>query len=378
MNKQVLSTLSVLALAAVATPAVADFKFGDDERNVTVYGRIDLGIVRENRGESYLNQGGGSLATGKTQMHPGADSWFGVNAEMMLDDGFKSYLKVQQRFRADTGAELNSASQFHGWSYIGLQKIGFGAIELGRQYMPAAYIALNADPFRWDTVANISNMSLGYAKGSLGSGYTASDGPRYKNGVIFKSDRINGFQASLGASLKQENTLSTPAVAGKSGVGSEYGATVEYISGPLYAGIGYDHTSSNPNVPAANLTTGQNLTIGTVAYDFGVIKPMASAAVTRVGVAGGTLEAKAMSLGAIAPIGSKGELKGLAARVSQDGPGAQDLTKYGIGYHHFLKRVRTDKESYFTKVYIDAATARGTNPDLTRTNAIDVGVMVAF
>jgi len=377
MNKQVLSTLSVLVLAALATPAVADFKFGDDERNVTVYGRVDLGVVRENRGQSYLNQGGGSLATGKTQMHPAADSWFGLNAEMMLDDGFKSYLKVQQRFRADTGAELNGASQFYGWSYIGLQKIGLGAVELGRQYMPAAYIALNADPFRWDTVANISNTSLGFAKN--GVGYTASDLARYKNGVIVRSDRINGFQVVVGASLKQENNLSSPAIAGKSGVGSEYGATVEYISGPLYAGIGYDHTSSNPNVPAgANLTTGQNLTIGTVAYDFGVIKPMASAAFTRIGVAGGTLEAKAMSLGATAPIGSKGELKAISARVSQDGPGAQDLTKFGIGYHHFLKRVRTDKESYFTKVYIDAATARGTNPEQTRTNAIDIGVMVSF
>lgn len=374
MKKFVFTAAAAMTLSA---PAFADFTLGNDERSVTVYGRADLGVVHQNSGTSFLSQAGGSLTAGDSQLHPGADSWFGLNAEMKLGDDLRSYIKVQQRFRADTGAQLNSASEFYGWSYVGLRKIGIGAIELGRQYVPAAYVMLNADPFRWDTVATISNLSFGASKNY--NGYVATDLARYKNGAYFKSDSVKGFKVVLGYSFQQDNSLGQAATTSaavtpdKKGVGNEFGGTVEYQSGSAYAGLGFDRTSSNAS--GANLAEGQNLRVLTLAYDFGVIKPMLSATRTTVGVALGALHSSVYTLGAVAPIGG-GELKAVAAKVRQQGPAAQDLSKLGVGYHYWLKKVSTPTESYGTKLYTDVSTALGNGQ--TRTNAIDVGLMVTF
>jgi len=375
--KQAYLMAAIATVGFATTPAWADFTFGNDARSVTVYGRIDLGVTDVNSGTAYLSQGGGSLIPGSSQIHPGADSWLGVNADMQLDYGLKSYIRVQQRFQAATGAELNSASEFYGWSYVGLQNPDFGAVELGRQYVPAGYIALNADPFRWDTVATISNLSFGATKNY--NGYTATDGPRYKNGIYLKSASFNGFKGVLAYSFEQDNTEGLPATTSsaatppKIGVGREVGGTLEYINGPLYAGLGYDETSSNAS--GTNASAGQNLSIGTVSYDFGVVKPVLSFTKTNVGVATGSLTTNVYSLGLTAPIG-RGDFKAVAAQSDQSGPGSQNLTKFGVGYHYWLKRVKEASESYSTKVYIDFGSADG--PNLTKTNAVDVGLMVSF
>lgn len=375
MNKLSKKTCAALLLAAASAPALADFTFGNEERNVTVYGRIDLGVVRMGTGASFLNTGGGSSTAGKSSVSPAADSWFGVNAEMSLGNGMKSYAKVQQRFRADTGGSSNSANQFHGWSYLGLSKSGLGSVELGRQYAPAAFAALNADPFRWDTVATISNISLGQAGptgSATGTAYTSTDLVRLKNGLVVRSERMSGVQASWGFSLAENNAAIQTGV---SGVGYQSSGYVDYVSGPLYAGIGIDRTTSNPS--GANASEGQRLVIATAWYDFGVVKPILSITRAKLGVPTGVLDSNVASLGLTAPLVG-GELKALVAKVNQSGPNAQDLTKFGVGYHYFLKRVRTGTESYSTKLYIDAATSKASNPTKTRTTGVDLGVMVAF
>ena len=383
MKKHLLLSAATLAVAMQATPALADFTFGNEDRNVTVYGRIDLGVASIGNGTSRLaNAQDGVTTVGKTNLQPGADSWFGINAEMKLDDDLKSYIKVQQRFNADTGQSANSASQFYGWSYVGLQKIGVGAVELGREYAPMAYIALEADPFRWDTVANIASVSLGTTKGV--NGYVTTDVVRYKNGIYLKSDSYNGFKAVLGYSFQENDSIgitgsgTLPAGLNNAGngVGSELGATLEYREGKMYAGLGYDRTSRS----MGGVVSGQDMTIATLTYDFGSIKPMLST--THLTVPQGSTTAKltsdVYSLGAIAPIG-KGDLKMIAANVKQSATGtatAYDYNKYGIGYHYWIKKVSSPTESYGTKVYVDLATAKTTS--FTRTNAVDVGVMVTF
>jgi predicted porin len=289
---------SLLALAvAAAIPAFAQAQAS----NVIMYGRLDLGYNKTTGGKLNQAQQSGSR--------------FGVRGSENLGGGLAATFQIEHRFNADTGT-VGSSNFWNGRSIVGL-KGGFGEINLGRNYTPNFWVALAADPWGWDTVANIANTQPG---GGM---------VRFSNSLEYVTPDMGGLGARV-MWAPSENAQS-----------ANFGLSLTYNAGPLYAGFGYEkhgHNALGSNVAGAvsvgtaAATAANNKAMNaTVNYNFGGFKLWTNYSQVKVGTAAAI---KGFNVSGTVPMGA-GEVRATFGKVKN---GNRDI---GIGYHHNLSNRTT-------------------------------------
>ena len=127
MKKEVLMLLGAATLAGSAMA----------QSNVTVYGLIDAGLVRES----------GGLSSGNTLLGSGiaAGSRLGFKGREDIGNGMAGVFTLESGYNIDTGA-MGQGALFGRQAFVGLETTA-GNVYLGRQYTPL-FLTVNAiDPF---------------------------------------------------------------------------------------------------------------------------------------------------------------------------------------------------------------------------------------
>nr|WP_297354381.1 porin [uncultured Caldimonas sp.] len=343
---------SLLALAVLGAFAGA----ASAQSNVTIYGKLDLGLVKANDGESMLV---GGPANDKLRLDQQAGSRLGFRGTEDLGGGLKANFLIEHRFTPDNGAA--DGTFWNGSSWLGLSG-AFGEVRLGREYSPYFFTNIAADPWGYDTVAQ--NGMVHTAAGVAVS--------RYGNNISYRTPDMGGLTAHVAVGLAEADDTE-----------HNLGFNVQYKAGPMYVGFGYHRGGATAGL--AGLTAGAPaLAIGgtsndntaqswgvTGSYDFGVAKLIGAFAMSDVEMNTGIedLEGRSFSIAATAPLGA-GEFRAMVSRLEGTDGAVDDFktTKFGLGYHYPLSKR--------TKVYADLGTAKST--DLDRRTAVDFGIQHNF
>lgn len=348
---------SLLALALLTAYAGATYA----QSSVTIYGIIDQSVAKGNGGTA----GGTAAALGTSEAWQvrdgGPGSRLGFRGNEDLGGGLSAQFLLEHRFTPDTGspntgtsAAASSAFWFGG-SYVQLTSAAAGSVYMGRWYAPIFWISLKTDPFGYGGVAQVGSLSLA----NYSTPSSVGPGVRTTNTAGYKTPNIGGFTANVAVGLGEGGTA-----------GRDTGFNAEYTAGPLYAGIAFDKVSAGTPTftSATGAVDGNSVTIAGLAYNFGVIRPMASFAKSKTRT-GSVVDSKAYSLGFTAPIGVA-VLKGHFTQRTTEVPSAAEvkLRKIGLGVDYFLSKR--------TKVYLDGAQIRETN--LTNNSAFALGVRHDF
>ena len=344
------------AAALLLLPAVVQA-----QSTVTVYGRVDAGISKENDGTTDLE--GGINTSDKLQLRNNSGSRLGFRGTEDLGGGLKALFQIEHRFNVDNGAST-SATFWNGKSIVGLGG-NFGTVTLGRDYTPAWYIGNEMDPFGFSTIGQ-----MGSAAAVPG---TVSRAP---NMASYQTPTFNGLKGRVQYSFKETAT---------SGARDGVSFNVEYEQGPAYVGFGYERPvragevgATRPSVDVWILGGGWDFGSARVTATFanGTSDP-GSAAVD----AGTAAEAKRrhIGVGATFKVGA-GEILAMVSRLTvkttatDDDPANRATPlKVGLGYHHHLSKR--------TRLYVDLGRAKTSNSDmadLTTRHGIDMGIRHNF
>jgi predicted porin len=229
-------TMLALMLGALAGTAAA-------QSNVTVYGIVDMALVRES---------GGTANTTKLTSGVEAGSRLGFKGSEDLGGGLSAIFLLENGFQSDTGALGQGGLLFGRQAYAGLQSKTAGTLTLGRQYTPQ-YLAIAAiDPFGSGTAGDTKNLMAA----------TGNSASRMDNSIKYASPSMNGFNAEL--------VYGAGEVSGDSTAGRQFGAALAYASGPLTLRLAH-HNRNNDTATVKNTSAAKNSVL-TALYDFGVLK----------------------------------------------------------------------------------------------------------
>lgn len=349
---------SLLALAVLGAFAGA----ASAQSSVTIYGIIDMGVAKQNSGTTWLQ--GGTGATGaagnKWTVQQAYASRLGFRGIEDLGGGLRAAFNLEHRFNPDTGTSIGNPGTtnnfWYGRSTVSLQSNMFGEVILGRDYIPAFWVAISQDPFGYNGIGamNALHTFAGYNPADTATTATFVPGQfvglRNNNSVIYKSPVIaGGLTGSLAMSAGE---------GGRGQFGRGMGANVEYKAGPIYVGGAWDQTKNN------GVGNDPQLLLVAASYDFGFIKPIVGYTRNRPALGGNI---KDMNIGFNAPVGAVGVVHANVIRFDPAGSN-NNIMKYALGYEHNLSKR--------TSLYADVATAKQQN--LTRTTGFDFGITHRF
>ncbi len=273
---------SLIALAAVGAFSGAAMA----ESSLTIYGIIDLGLVKQNRADldGVRSLGGTGLNNKELNVAPATKSRIGFKGVEDLGGGLSAKFELEHRFLPDTGATNTSGNNlFWDKSIVGLTSQTFGEVTLGRDYGPTFYAQYLQDPWINQGIAEVGGTTYAFAGYNIG-GHDV----RYNNAIFYKA-QLNGFTALASAGLSEV-----------SGAKNRYGIGAMYNGGPLFVVGAYDQAPS-----AVRPQETDNLAILGIAYDFGVIKPRLSYARSSVQIPfGGEVNPTSVILAATIPVGT--------------------------------------------------------------------------
>ena len=164
-------TMLALMLGALAGAAAA-------QSNVTVYGIVDMALVRES---------GGAATTTKLTSGVESGSRLGFKGSEDLGDGLSAIFLLENGFQADTGAMGQGGLLFGRQAYVGLQSKTAGTLTLGRQYTPQYLAVAAVDPFGSGTAGDTKNLMAS----------TGNSASRMDNAVKYTSPVVGGVTAEL-------------------------------------------------------------------------------------------------------------------------------------------------------------------------------------
>lgn len=309
MNTRTLG-LALAALSVLAVPAA------HAEDSVTVYGKIDLGALKD---------------VGETvkQIATGSDGRLGFKGTHDLGNGLQSFFQLEHRFFPDTGVQ-------DGVMWKGLSKVGlsgaFGQIGLGRQYAAAFSMAQNKfDPWEGYTVGQLRDV--GVRVGAISK--TRVDG----------SVRYDWSGGGLNAAVSL-------AESDKNGGGDRpISVGANYKWGDWFVAAGIEDPAGDKD---RLITLGAAVKLGAATVSAGMGRGRTVADV----------EAKGWLLAMNLPVGA-GEIK--AGYATQQRGGTTMAQKMAVGYHHPLSKR--------TLIYTDLAHDRKASTGKT---GWDVGMRVTF
>ena len=336
-------TLIVLALLAATGTASA-------QSSVTVYGKIDLGLVIDSGAAAGKSVRLSSGVTGGSRL--------GFKGAEDLGDGYKAAFVLETGFCADSAAGApnfcTGSNQFMGRQVHGDLSGAFGTLSGGRQYSLGYLNLTTIDPFGTGYAAQVNNI-------------VDAAGVRLNNSVHYTTPVVAGVSASGEVALGE-----TP---GNWKAGRVLGAAVNYAAGPAYAGFSF-YDLANPN--GAGSARRDYLLGGS--YDFGVVK--VHALVEKAdGDPTGTLRLDTLDLmaGVTVPLAG-GAL--MASYIRHDDRGAlnRDANQLGAGYNYPLSRRTAVYVAYARIVNENGAAFHVGNATETGTGnkAFDLGVVHNF
>jgi predicted porin len=247
------AVFAALSLAAVGASA---------QSSVTIYGRIDLGLVMDSG-----NPGGKSvrISNGVT-----GGSRLGFKGTEDLGGGTRAAFQLETGLCPDSASSTGSPGTVSasgtvvgpnfctGGNFMGRQAHGdligaFGSISAGRQYSLGFNNLATIEPFGAAWAGNSINTD------GAGNYLVDASGIRLNNSATYTTPSFHGATASVEFALGETT--------GNWRSGREIGATVNYASGPAYAGVSYYQVNNANGSGAAR----RNVLAGGT-YDFGVAK----------------------------------------------------------------------------------------------------------
>lgn len=274
------------------------------QQSVQVYGRIDLALRK--------------ITDEPTKMLNASGSRLGFRGSEDLGGGLKALFQIEHRFDADTGTNPN-ARFWHGRSVLGLSG-GFGEVVLGRDYTATHRLRSSFHPFGTDYVPNHNGGDLSDA--GIGSS-------RVDNAILYTSPSFGGVKGRATYALSERQ--------GRKGSTS---FSLEYQSGGLHTGIGFEDPSDEDAeywVAGVAYQLGGWTLSGAVAQGNTAAFTSAASAPGRVL---GSHRNRAYLLGLNYRVGA-GEVKVSYERLSDRTASESLSNSFGVGYHHALSRRTT-------------------------------------
>jgi len=349
---------SLLALAALAAFAGTAFA----ESSVTVYGKVDVGLVWEDGSLPDVDTsdapipGTGDKKTVKVSSGVLGGSRLGFRGVEELGGGLKGRFQIETGFCADSAADDDNNNDsncggdgklFGRTAIVGLDG-GFGSVQLGRQYAPVYIHQETVDPFGNGLAGQVQNL------------FPIMQ--RLNNSIAYSTPAMGGFAASLAYGAGE--------VTGKTSEKRVVDGSVSYTAGPLYVGLGYgeandvDFDDSTPGVADGDV---KRTNVGAT-YDFGVAKGHVMYQKSEAETSGGmkVAEFDTTLIGVSVPLG-QGKL--MASYIQHDdklGNPPEDAHQTAIGYVYALSK-RTQLYTAFAKIN------NKNGADYTVGNATDIG-----
>jgi len=297
------------------------------QSNVTVYGKIDLGVGR-------------NIGTDYNGILQGAASRLGFKGQEDLGGGWKSSFHLQHRFNADTGTATNPQKFWHADSWVGLEG-PYGQVRLGRMFTPSyEYVMLPSDPFQHSRVSSTLVTHVGGGK----DGVAAASPIRFDNGVNYN---VKSGGLRFGATFAPSE--------GVASVRNAYSAAVSYTTGKLYVAVGRENPSGANNEWNTISARWGDDTLKVFTF-FG--KGKSNASVNN--------SIQSYSVGATGKLGY-GTLKTAYARMDNKDLNTKIQDKFAVGYYYNLSKR--------TQVYADIAHDRAYDANK---NGFNLGIVHDF
>ena len=302
--------LALTALSSLAGSAMA-------QSNVTIYGIVDVGLVRTDNGSTTTT----SMDSGKQ-----SGSRIGFKGTEDLGGGMSAIFQLENGFNTDTGAQSDAARLFNRQAWVGLSG-GFGTVKAGRLWTPV-YSNLNTfDPFSDDLAGDSARIFN-----------TEYENSRFDNALTYHFE-ANGFRGELEYALGE--------VAGNSSANRAIGGYAGYKNGQLDAVLTYTKVNN-----AAGTDDRHTWLLGGN-YDFKVVKAYAAYATVK-----GTASADVRDwlLGLTAPVGSDGTVIASFAKKNNRAVSNADAKQWAVGYSHALSK-RTNLYTSYGRLSNDSGSS---------------------
>lgn len=333
---------SLAALAVLG--AFTSLAYG--QSNVSIYGIIDAGVVRESGGA------GGNVTNVSSGI--ASASRLGFRGTEDLGQGWSANFVLESGARVDTGASDVAGSIFNRQAYVGLRSNTLGALTLGRQYTPY-YLALSAvaDPF-----------GAGYAGAAKNLFPGGGANTRTSNTVYYLSPKVAGVVAELAYAFGEQSGSNT--------AGRQIGAALGYSQGKLNVRLAHNHRNTDltaaagalqtPALPATSRDIGRN-TLLAANYDFGIVKAFGAYSLNK-GTNSSPIPNTTNPFGGVRPTASTdsrdllvgatvgwGSNLVMASYIRKDDQTAfnQDARQWALGLSHALSK-RTSLYAAYAKI----------------------------
>lgn len=302
---------SFLALAVLGAFAGA----ANAQTNVSIYGIVDAGLVREfGTGPSTLK-----LTSGVRN-----GSRLGFKGTEDLGGGLSAVFQLENGFNTDTGTMGQGGLLFGRQAYVGLSSKSAGTVTFGRQYAPIFLSQDSIDPFGTGLAGALTNV-MGTAV-------------RVNNAIKYSSMNVAGFSADVMYGLGE--------VAGNTSASRTIGLGLNYANGPVAVTLAHNNANNATDTNKTKLT----LLGGT--YDLGVAKLHAGFQSEKDDAA---LDARDWLLGASAPVGA-GSVMASYIRRNDRTAANNDADQIALGYVYNLSK-RTNLYTSIARIKNDNAAA---------------------
>ena len=292
------SAFQNLIPAAIVCLGVFSSGAAAQQRGVTLYGIIDLGIeydyVRQNAFSGELPQGAVNQSFLGMSNGIQSGSRVGLRGFEDLGGGFGVNFVLENGFNPAQGVTSQPGLLFGRQSTLGFTMRDAGRIDLGRQINLASNYFLSIDPFQ-----------EGFGQANIGSSFGSTNTARYGNMLLLQITPVSGltlgagysFSTGLSAIYAGEqgciSTQSCPAITGGYNFISNQNMRAvtlgaQYNRGPLDLALTYDKLYGDASLQ----TSGANPSFWVLggAYDFKVIKLSLAAGQAIDGFANGQVQ----------------------------------------------------------------------------------------
>jgi predicted porin len=312
------------------------------QSSVTVYGKVDLGLV--------IDSGNASGRSVRLSSGIGGGSRLGFRGEEDLGGGNTAGFQLETGYCADSAAVPGFCTG--GNAFMGRQAhldltTAYGKLVAGRQYSLGYLTATTLDPFSNGYAGQVENTD------GKGSYLVDTSGTRLNNSVAYTTPTFSGLSAGVEFALGEAT--------GNWRANREVGATIGYAGGPVYAALSY-YGVDNSNGQGQS----RRATTGGATYDLGVVK--LAGLVQKVGgepTGGNRVDALNWMAGVTVPVAG-GRILGSIVRHDDRTSLQKDATQWGIGYIYPLSK-RTSLYTAFAHV------ANRNNAGFLVGNATDTG-----
>lgn len=384
---------AVAVLGAFAGSALA--------ADVTLYGKVDLGLQYVNSNSDQITEEGVvNVKSDKMAVKSGSNSGsrWGIKGTEQISEGLTVGFQLEGGFTADDGMQAQNKGIFSRESRLYVQT-DFGELAFGRMG------GLESGSGSYDIISKGFAMSTGWGDsiGKTGNIFLGQS-DRFDNMITYKSPTFAGVTVYAQASLQK--TSNTKEVEGSSDTDRYYalGATGNWgaLSSALtFSTTDYSRTWVNETGHEDEGREDMSKVVtGYVAYDFGMIKPMLSAQYfddvkgiswdasedIKAALGGYSKKGYGVMLGATAPLagGTLFAMVGYNDFESTEDLGAAvkaefDTVNFGVGYQYPLsKRTYVYTAAGYTKMSGEWKSDEGKLDTDTKTTEVVAGIVHNF